>query len=96
MALGFDIWQLVVTRYTTPKTPPTDNIGNKASEHNAKAMNVILCGLLESEFVQVMHYESTKYIWDKLKNIYERNDNVKKEKLQTLKRKIKSFKMKDE
>jgi hypothetical protein len=26
MDLGFDIWKSVVTGYTTPKTPPTDNV----------------------------------------------------------------------
>jgi hypothetical protein len=49
-------------------------------------MNVILCGLLESEFVKVMHCESEKYIWEKLQNIYEGDDKVKKEKLQTHRR----------
>jgi hypothetical protein len=52
MALGFDIWQLVVTGYTTPKTPPTGAIRKNPSENNAKSMNSILCGLLESEFAR--------------------------------------------
>jgi hypothetical protein len=58
MALGFDIWKSVVTGYTTPKTPPTDTVGKKASENDAKSMNAILCGLSESEFVKVMHCKS--------------------------------------
>jgi hypothetical protein len=60
MALGFDIWKSVVTGYTTPTTPPTDVVGKKPSENNAKSMNAILCGLSESEFVKVMHCGSTK------------------------------------
>jgi hypothetical protein len=43
-----------------------------------------------------MHCGSTKEIWDKLQNIYEGNDNLKKEKLQTLRRQFEILKMKDE
>jgi hypothetical protein len=50
----------------------------------------------ESEFVKVMHCESTKDIWDKLQNIYEGDDKVKKAKLQTHRRQFESLKMKDE
>jgi hypothetical protein len=57
MALWFDIWKSFMTRYTIQKTLPTDNVGKKASEHNAKATNVILCSLSKSEFVKVMHCE---------------------------------------
>lgn len=53
----------------------------KASEHNTKAMNFILCGLSELDFVKVMHCESKKEIWDKIKNIYEGDQKFKKEKL---------------
>ena len=43
-----------------------------------------------------MHCVSAKDMWDKLKNIYEGDDKVKKEKLQTHRRQFKSLKMKDE
>jgi hypothetical protein len=66
MSLGFDIWKLVMIGYTTPTNPPTNTIKKKASENDAKSMNAILCGLLESEFVKVMHCKSTKEIWDKI------------------------------
>jgi len=86
LALGFDICLLVMIGYIAPKNPPIDNAGKKASEHNEKAMNSILCGLSEIFFVKVMHCELTKYIWDKIQNIYEGNDKVKKEKIQTHRR----------
>jgi hypothetical protein len=60
MALGFDSWKSIVTSYTTPQSPPTDMTGKKRSENNAKAMNAILCGLLESEFLKVMPCKSAK------------------------------------
>jgi uncharacterized lipoprotein YehR (DUF1307 family) len=96
MVLCFDIYKLVVTGYKTPKNPPRDNVGKKASEHNVKSMNVIMCGISESEFIKVMYCESKKYIWDKLQNIYEGDDKVKKEKIQTHRIQFESLKMKQE
>ena len=46
-------------------------------------MNAILSGLVELVFVKVMHCETAKEIWDKLKNFYEGDDKVKGAKLQT-------------
>jgi hypothetical protein len=60
MDIGFDIWKSVVIGYTSPNTPPTYNVAKKASEHNEKSMNVILCGLSESKFFNVMHCKSKK------------------------------------
>ena len=72
-----------MTAYTTPTTPPTDAAKKKSSEHSEKDMNAILCGLSESEFVKVMHCGSTKEILDKIQNIYEGDDKVTKENIQT-------------
>jgi hypothetical protein len=85
-----------VTDYTAPKNPPTDMNGNKDSENDAKDMNDILCGLSELDFVKVMHCKSTKEIWDKLQNIHEGDDKVKKATLQNHRRQFESLKMKDE
>jgi hypothetical protein len=41
----------------------------------------------------VIHCESKKYIWDKIQKIYEGDDKVKKENLQTRRRKFESLKM---
>jgi hypothetical protein len=60
MALCFDIWKSIIVGYTSPKTPPTDTTEKKASENDAKAMNVIFCELSESKFVKVMHCKSSK------------------------------------
>jgi hypothetical protein len=72
-----------VTAYIAPTTPPTYAARKKPSEHSEKAMNAILCGLSESDFVKVMHCGSTKEFWDKLQTTYEGSDKVKKAKLQT-------------
>lgn len=71
MSIVYDIWYLFVDAYTPPPTSPVDATSKMKSESNSKAMNAILCGLLEVEFVKVMQCESTKMIWDKLNTIYE-------------------------
>jgi hypothetical protein len=82
------------TRLTTTLIATVTKI--KLMECNAKAMYVILGGLIGSEFVKMMHYTSTKEIWDKLKNVYEGDGKVKGEKLQTYRRKFKHLMMKEE
>jgi len=59
MALGFDILKLVMISNMAPKTL-AGTTRKKASENNEKAMNVILCRLLESKFFNVVHDELTK------------------------------------
>ena len=55
-------------------------------------MNAILSSMAKTMFVKVMHCETTKEIWDKLKNIYEGDDKVKGEKLQTYRGQIENLK----
>jgi hypothetical protein len=82
MALGDDVWDVVETRYTKPVV-----LASKDDKlefiFNEKAMNVILSGLAEAEFVKVMQLESTKEMWDKLISSYEGDKKVKDAKLQT-------------
>jgi len=63
----FEILLRLKNGYTTPATPPIDQVGKKECENNAKAKNEILCGLTNFEFVKVMHCKSVKEIWDKFK-----------------------------
>ena len=78
ISLGFDVWESVVNGYTIPKNPPTDLKERKEGKYNAKYFNSILCALKETEFVKVMNYNTTKEIWDKLKNVYQGNSGVQK------------------
>ena len=59
-------------------------------------MNTILSGLTKIVFVKVMHCDTTKEVWDNLKNIYEGDDKVKGEKLQTYRGQFENPKMKEE
>lgn len=63
-----------------------DQTKKRASENNAKAINAILSGLVESKFVKVMQCTLEKKMWDNLQRTYEGDENLKKEKLQTHKR----------
>jgi hypothetical protein len=82
MDLGADVWDVVETGYV--KLVLLANKNDKLEfSFNTKAMNVILSGLAEAEFIKVMHLESAKAMWDKLISIYEGNEKVKDAKLQT-------------
>jgi hypothetical protein len=80
MALGAEVWDVVETGYVKPVV-----LANKDDKlefiFNAKAMNAILSGLVEEEFVKVMHLEIAKEMWDKLISSYEGNEKVKDAKL---------------
>ena len=82
MALDVDVWDVVDTGYVKP-----DVLANKDDKiefiFNAKAMNVILSGLVEAEFIKFMHLGTSKEMWDKLISSYEGNEKVKDAKLQT-------------
>ena len=49
--------------------------------------------LVDSKFTKFMQSKSTKEMWDKIKNIYEWYDTIKKEKLQTHRGEFESLKM---
>ena len=88
---------MIVNTYDIPANPPTANsLERKHYEDNSKEMNAILSGLTQIIFVKVMHCETAKEIWDKLKNIYEEYDKVKGEKLQTYTGQFENLKMKEE
>jgi hypothetical protein len=95
MALGADVWDVVETGYVKPVV-----LANKDDKlefsFNAKAMNAILSGLAEAEFVKVMHLGTAKEMWDKLINSYEGNEKVKDAKLQTYRIQFEQLKMKED
>jgi hypothetical protein len=84
MALGVDVWDVEEIGYVNPIV-----LANKDDKlefsFNAKSMNAILSGLVEAEFVKVMHLGTAKEMWDKLISSYEGNEKVKDTKLQTYK-----------
>ena len=59
MSLGVDVWDVVETRYVKPIVLTTKD-DKLEFPFNVKAMNAIINGLVEFEFVKVMHCDSTK------------------------------------
>jgi hypothetical protein len=86
----------VVDGYKAPTTPPTDKDGKKLAENNSRAKNAIQNGVDESIFTKIMHCESTKEMWDKLKTIYEGDEKVKEAKLQIFREKFEQLKMNED
>ena len=96
-AQGTDIWKMIENTYNIPSTTLATTATDKNNfENNLKAMNALLSGLTETVFVKVMHYETAKEIWDKLRNIYEGDDKIKGAKLQTYRAQFENLKMKEE
>jgi hypothetical protein len=63
---------------------------------NTKAMNAILSGLAEVEFIKVMHLGTAKEMWDKLISNYEGNEKVKDAKIQIYRVQFERLKMKED
>ena len=95
MSLGADVWEVVETGYAKPVLLASKD-DKLEFNFNAKAMNAILSGLDETEFVKVMHLDSTKEMWDKLIRSYEGNEIVKDAKLQTYRLKFEQLKMNED
>ena len=60
MSMGCDIWQSVEDGYTAPPTTPTEIVGKKLCNDNARASNGILGGLSKPIFVKVMYCKLEK------------------------------------
>ena len=79
--------------YKYPSAIPTDTAERKQYELNAKVVTVLLGSLTQSEFMKVMHFKTTKEIWDKIILSYEGDELVKRAKLQTLRVRYENLKM---
>ena len=92
-SLGAEVWGIVEGGYKFPSATPTDPAEKKQYELNAKAVTVLLSTLTQSEFMKIMHFKSAKEIWDKIVTSYEGDDQVKRAKLQTLRIRYETLKM---
>ena len=95
MSLGIDVWAAVEFGYDSKA-----NVSEKEAKQdfvaNAKAMNAILNGLCEAEFIKVMHNETAKEMWETLENIHEGDKKVKTAKLQVYRAQFENLKMNDD
>ena len=95
MSLGLEAWDAVEIGYVT-KSTDTEKEAKESFVANAKAMNAILNGLCEAEFIKIMHSKTAKDMWDTLENIHEGNKKVKTAKLQVYRAQFKNLKMNDD
>jgi hypothetical protein len=84
-----------LNEYKTPTIVPIDVTRKRFYENNSKSMYAILGGLAGSKFVKVMHCESAKELWDKLKKVYEVDTKLKNVKLQSYRIQFESLKMEE-
>ena len=82
--------------YEEPKEMSSDKDDKLEFTTNAKAMNALLSGLSELEFIKVMHCKTAKEIWDKLQNIHEGDAKVKIAKLEVYRMQFETLKMNED
>ncbi|XP_059069957.1 uncharacterized protein LOC131859824 [Cryptomeria japonica] len=95
-SLDVHMWEVVVTKYTMPKTIPIDPDDKTTYELDKRAKFSILCGLTKDVFVKVMYCNSASDIWVKLETIYQGDEKVKESKLITLKTQFDNLKMNED
>jgi hypothetical protein len=77
-SLGVDVWFSVSSRYNALKKPNT--LAQKEAKRNNKlAIDTIIDGLTDSVKSKVGSCASTKEIWDKLQDLYAREEAEKEE-----------------
>jgi hypothetical protein len=77
-SLGEDVWFSVASRYNALKKPKTA-AQKEAKRNNKLAIDTILNGLTDSVKSKVGSCASSKYLWDKLKYLYVREDAEEEE-----------------
>ncbi|XP_049365110.1 uncharacterized protein LOC125829940 [Solanum verrucosum] len=66
-----------------------------ALQNNAKAKNILICGLGPDEYNRISSCSTAKEIWDTLQTAHEGMSQMKKCKIDYLNRKYELFRMKD-
>ena len=95
MSLGIEVWAAVELGYA-PKESDSEKDAKLDFVTNAKAMNALLSGMCEVEFIKAMHNKTAKEIWDTLESIHEGEKKVKIAKLQVYRAQFENIKMNDD
>jgi hypothetical protein len=80
-ALGADVWISVASGYNASKKPKTTT-QKEAKRNNKLAIDTILDGLTNSVKSKVGSCASTKYLWDKLQELYAREEAEEEEEVE--------------
>jgi hypothetical protein len=79
--LGVDVWFLVSSGYNALKKPKT-TAQKEAKRNNKLAIDTILDGLTDLVKSKVGSCASSKELWDKLQDLYEREDAEEEEEVE--------------
>ncbi|KAL4309595.1 hypothetical protein GQ457_01G033490 [Hibiscus cannabinus] len=95
------LWNVVETNEDPPALRANPTLAqlkayNEDLLKKDKALTCIHSGLADHIFTSIMDLETPKSVWDKIKEIHEGGDRVKKTKLLTLKREFSMLQMKDD
>ncbi|KAL4341003.1 hypothetical protein GQ457_08G035090 [Hibiscus cannabinus] len=95
------LWNVVETNEDPPALRANPTLSqlkayNEDLLKKDKALTCIHSRLADHFFTSIMDLETPKSVWDKLKEIHEEGDRVKKTKLLTLKREFSMLQMKDD
>eukprot|EP00253_Pinus_taeda_P015233 PITA_15233 len=91
LAQGNEVCETIQNGFTT-----TVNEGKNNLVNYAKAKNIIISGVIESSYHNVLGCKTTQNVWDKLENIYAGDSNVKEAKLQIYRAKFEQLIMKED
>jgi hypothetical protein len=79
--LGVDVWFLVASGYNALKKPKI-TAQKEAKRNNKLAIDTILDGLTDSMKSKVGSCASSKEIWDKIQDLYEREEAKEEEEVE--------------
>ena len=80
MEMGSDIWDSILSGYSTPKRAPKYMAKEKLRENNTMEIYSILSGLYVYVKFKVGQCTPTKELWEKLQNIYIIEEVIEKNK----------------
>ena len=92
LAQGYKVWDTVQNGFTST----ANEQGKKNLVNDAEAKNIIISGIIESAYHNVLGCKLAKNVRDKLENIYAGDSNVKKAKLQIYRAKFEQLRMKED
>ena len=81
ITVGADVWISVASRYNASKKPKT-TAHKEAKRNNKLAIDTILDGLTDSVKSKVGSCASAKYLWDKLQELYAREEAEEEEEVE--------------
>ena len=94
-AIEMPLWRMVTDGFTSIVNPVGDvvPIQDKNESLNAKAMNILYCGLNQTEYNRVSGRDSAKKIWELLEVTHEGTTQVKKTRISMLMKSYQLFEM---